>query len=170
MESKTLDFLLQYWAENNRETNTTGLTPKKGSAEKGNEADKNIVPFYLKFFNQNNQSKVIGSKPDTNPREQKIGMLTREFLNYTSNIRIQVIDEDEKMDILGWWNSRRILYPNLFHIVIDLFSAQATSVQSERLFSKAGIFLGKDRTSILKENLRKSFCLSEWLRYDYKDY
>ena len=43
---------------------------------------------------------------------------------------------------------------------MDIFSAQPTSVQSERLFSKAGIFLGKDRGKMLKENLRRSFCVS----------
>jgi hypothetical protein len=51
-------------------------------------------------------------------------------------------------------------------MAMDVFSAQATSVQSERLFSKAGVFLGKDRCKILKANLRRSFCLSEWLKSD----
>lgn len=103
-----------------------------------------------------------------NSKENKLVTLKQEFLSYTNNIRIQVIDEEDKIDILKWWDARRLLYPNLFQMVMDLFSAQATSVQSERLFSKAGVFLGKDRTRLLKENLRKSFCLSEWLKCNYK--
>ena len=98
---------------------------------------------------------------------QKSFVLRSEFENYISNITntsVMETEEEEPITCLKWWEMRRILYPNMFKFVTDVFSAQATSTQSERLFSKAGIFIGKDRASMSKQTLRKSFCVSEWLK------
>ena len=95
--------------------------------------------------------------------KQDNNRLNQEFQNYIKSSFLNM-EEEKNLTITQWWNSRRLLYPNLFRMAMDIFSAQPTSVQSERLFRKAGIFLGKDRGKMIKENLRRSFCVSEWMK------
>ena len=89
-----------------------------------------------------------------------------EFSSYMNHI--SRFEEEENIDLLDWWKVRKQVFPNLSRLAGDVLSAQASSTSSERLFSKAGIFLGKDRAKMQKENLRRAFCLGEWLKSKIK--
>ena len=149
----------------------TDFTKKKTTEKNQNEGKKG-TPFYIKFYRNPSQIPLDQRssneiKPESELKQETITRLNQEFQNYIKSSFLN-IEEEENLSISQWWNSRRLLYPNLFRMAMDIFSAQPTSVQSERLFSKAGIFLGKDRGKMLKENLRRSFCVSEWMKSEIK--
>ena len=50
----------------------------------------------------------------------------------------------ETKDVFSWWNENKFRYPNIFQFVKKYLILPATSVSSERVFSKAGeIILAK---------------------------
>ncbi|KRT78170.1 hypothetical protein AMK59_7458 [Oryctes borbonicus] len=62
---------------------------------------------------------------------------------------IEDVPLERKQNPLEWWKTRELLYPNLSKLAKKYLSAVATSVPSERLFSKAGLAIS-DRRSRLK--------------------
>lgn len=54
---------------------------------------------------------------------------------------------------LEWWESNRHLYSRLHPIAIKYLTVVATSVPSERLFSKAGLTVNKQRSSMKPKRL-----------------
>jgi len=47
-----------------------------------------------------------------------------------------------------WWKDDRANYPRLVHLALKYFEIPATSVLSERLFSKAGEIISRRRASL----------------------
>lgn len=58
---------------------------------------------------------------------------------------------------LKWWQVRSILYPELSNLVEKYLSVMATSVSSERTFSKSGQILSERRSSIQPKKNGKDF-------------
>ncbi|CAI6365689.1 unnamed protein product [Macrosiphum euphorbiae] len=56
---------------------------------------------------------------------------------------------------LKWWSERKLLYPRLFEMVKRRLCVPATSVSSERVFSKAGMILNSKRTRLTTEKVEK---------------
>ena len=63
---------------------------------------------------------------------------------------------NRQLDPLKWWSERMLLYPRLFEMVKRRLCVPATSVPSERVFSKAGIFNSK-RTRLTTEKVEKKY-------------
>lgn len=61
---------------------------------------------------------------------------------------------------LEWWKSNSHAYPRLHQIAIKYLSVVATSVPSERLFSKAGLTATKQRSRIKPKRLSKILFLN----------
>jgi hypothetical protein len=99
-----------------------------------NKIKEKITPLSLRFFNESN------SKPS-----QK-----NELTNYFSEPRIQNVEED----ILNWWKINQIRFPVLSTIARDYLAAQATSVPSERGFSRSGLTITNLRNSLHPATVR----------------
>lgn len=61
---------------------------------------------------------------------------------------------------LETWNAMKVVYPNLFKLAAKYFCVVATSVPSERLFSKAGATATKNRSRLTGSRLSKLLFLS----------
>lgn len=73
-------------------------------------------------------------------------------------------------DPLKYWLKVKDVYPNLYKIATKYFVTVATSVPSERLFSKAGIVISQKRSRLLSERASKLLFLQSvpnqyWEKY-----
>lgn len=62
---------------------------------------------------------------------------------------------NRQLDPLKWWSDRKALYPRLFEMAKKRLCIPATSVPSERIFSKAGLVLNTKRTRLTSDKLEK---------------
>jgi len=62
---------------------------------------------------------------------------------------------NRQLDPLKWWSSRKQIYPRLYEIVKRRLCVPATSVPSERVFSKAGLVLNSKRTRLTTSKVEK---------------
>ncbi|XP_016661483.1 zinc finger BED domain-containing protein 1-like [Acyrthosiphon pisum] len=62
---------------------------------------------------------------------------------------------NRQQDPLKWWSERKLLYPRLYEMVKRRLGVPATSVPSERVFSKAGMVLNSKRTRLTTEKVEK---------------
>lgn len=81
---------------------------------------------------------------------------------------------DEKIDLFNWWIERKSMFPNLFKLALKIHSIPASSMQSERTFSKSG-FIVNNRRSRLNPNtvenlvlLNKNFDFEVCLKHFFK--
>jgi hAT family C-terminal dimerisation region len=58
-----------------------------------------------------------------------------------------------QMDPLAWWRSHKSSFPYLSHVARSLFSVQATSAASERVFSSAGFISSATRSVMSPDTL-----------------
>jgi len=58
-------------------------------------------------------------------------------------------------DLLKWWSDRQKLYPRLYEMVLRRICVPATSVPSERVFSKAGLVLNAKRPRLTTDKVEK---------------
>lgn len=58
-------------------------------------------------------------------------------------------------DPIKWWSNRQKLYPKLYEMVLRRLCVLATSVPSERVFSKAGLVLNAKRTRLTTDKVEK---------------
>lgn len=66
------------------------------------------------------------------------------------------------VNICKWWRDHEVEYPVLANICKDLLCIPATSVPSERLFSRAGLTITKLRNRLGDESARHLLCVSDW--------
>jgi len=62
---------------------------------------------------------------------------------------------NRQQDPLKWWSDRKLLYPRLYEMVKRRLCVPATSVPSERVFSKAGMVLNNKRTRLTTDKVEK---------------
>lgn len=56
-------------------------------------------------------------------------------------------------NLKGWWIKRRLIYPNLFKLFVQVSCIPASSASSERDFSLAGNIITEKRSSIQSQNV-----------------
>lgn len=71
--------------------------------------------------------------------------------------------DDDFADPCKWWSLHSLQFPRLSVIARRYLSSPATSVPSERVFSKAGIIVNKLRNSLHPDNVNRLVCLNSWL-------
>lgn len=64
-----------------------------------------------------------------------------------------------KEDPLELWEEMKGVYPNLYRMALECFSVVATSVPSERLFTKAGLTATKSRNKINMNHNLFGYCV-----------
>nr|CAD2125202.1 unnamed protein product [Meloidogyne enterolobii]CAD2181706.1 unnamed protein product [Meloidogyne enterolobii]CAD2186721.1 unnamed protein product [Meloidogyne enterolobii] len=88
-----------------------------------------------------------------------------EVNEYLHSKRLQITDDPFKY----WSGENSIKWPLLTKLSHRYFSAPATSSESERLFSTAGLVVSNLRTRLLPDNVEKLLFLHNNLKiYDYK--
>lgn len=80
-----------------------------------------------------------------------------ELSNYLS---IERASMDE--DILEWWSTNAKSFPRLARMARDYLAICASSVPSERLFSKAGLIIRKHRSRLSNKNAEYLLCMNSW--------
>jgi hypothetical protein len=61
--------------------------------------------------------------------------------------------DPEKLDIFKWWDGHQFQFPMLSRAASALHSIPATSVSSERLFSKATLLFSNNLRNRFKNNI-----------------
>nr|CAH7720965.1 unnamed protein product [Callosobruchus chinensis] len=70
-----------------------------------------------------------------------------------------------KDDPLKWWQARGLLYPQLADLAKKYLCVMATSVPSERIFSKSGQTLSEKRSTIKPKRMEKILFLNANQRF-----
>lgn len=70
-----------------------------------------------------------------------------------------------KGDPLEWWRIRQLVFPNLSKVARKHLGIVATSVPSERIFSKAGVLVSERRNRLNPENVEKIIFLNANFEY-----
>jgi hypothetical protein len=65
-------------------------------------------------------------------------------------------------DPFGWWSVNAKMFPTLSKLAQRYMTMQATSVESERLFSIAGHVISRRRTRLSVMTVRQLLCLRSW--------
>lgn len=68
----------------------------------------------------------------------------------------------KNQDILLWWKLNNKQFPTLARMARDYLNISATSVPSERLFSKASLIVRKHRNRLTPESAKYLLCLNSW--------
>jgi len=64
---------------------------------------------------------------------------------------------------LDWWNVYAGAHPLLANLAIRYLVTPATTVPCERIFSKSGLIVSKNRAALSPANVNKHVCLNNWL-------
>ncbi|MGH0125645.1 UNVERIFIED_CONTAM: hypothetical protein FKN15_028197 [Acipenser sinensis] len=75
-------------------------------------------------------------------------LIQREMMIYASETPLNISE-----DPLIWWKNNQTRFPSLAALAKSMLSIPATSVLSERVFSKAGMLVNKLRSSLKPENV-----------------
>ncbi|XP_043474024.1 uncharacterized protein LOC122506095 [Leptopilina heterotoma] len=65
-------------------------------------------------------------------------------------------------DILEWWKKHATILPNLARMSRDFLCTSATSVPSERLFSRSSLVIRKHRNRLSNNSITQLMCLNSW--------
>ncbi len=84
-----------------------------------------------------------------------------ELIRYFSEPRVVMSDEH---NILKWWKDNQSRFPTLAKMARDYLAMQASSVPSERGFSKSGLTVSNLRNRLNPETVRYLMCLQSWFK------
>lgn len=68
----------------------------------------------------------------------------------------------KKTNILEWWKKHETILPNLARMARDFLCTSATSVPSERLFSRSSLVIRKHRNRLSDNSITLLMCLNSW--------
>ena len=89
-----------------------------------------------------------------------------EFAKYILQASFMMPSESEsEIDLLDWWSKSELQYKNLSFMARDLLSVQASSTESERMFSLCGRIMTKSRSKLGAGKLKKTICLNSWIKF-----
>lgn len=128
--------------ENNNYTNPTSST----SSIPKNEFDIDFSELFL----QSTYSSTSSASETT---------YNTEIGDYFST---KQVSHNEK-DIITWWKNHETIFPFLSKMTRDVLATSATSVPSERVFSRAALIIRKHRNRLNADSIRSLVCLNSWL-------
>ena len=102
------------------------------------------------------RSRAVANSPSDTPDVHRRDSLCRELDSYLQQPAI-----DRAACPLEWWSQNKLNFPNVARVARDLLCVPATSVPSERLFSKAGDVVTKKRNSLKPGKAEKIIFLME---------
>ena len=99
------------------------------------------------------------SDDEEEDEDKNIDLLKIELENYRKEPKL-----DEDIDAIEWWKARRFQYPTLIQLVRKYLCIPATSTQAERVFSKLGLTLTKQRLCMSSSNVDKVLFLGDRMK------
>lgn len=87
------------------------------------------------------------------------GSITAEISRYMGEVL-----EPRDCDVLEYWRSRETVYPGLAAMAKCYLAIPATSVSSERVFSKTKAVIGPQRARLSPSSIEMLLCLKDWYR------
>lgn len=87
---------------------------------------------------------------NVDPETRKRSAMKNEFASYMASLLMNVKSDDNAIlsDPLSWWKMHATTYPHMAILVEKYHCITATSVSSERMFSKAGSITTKKRNQL----------------------
>jgi hypothetical protein len=85
--------------------------------------------------------------------------------NEEINEYFNLAQEPERTDVINWWKTHENSFLCLSNFAFDILCIPATSVPSERIFSKAGDLITKKRNKLSENSIRSVMCLSSFNSY-----
>ncbi|KAG6501653.1 hypothetical protein ZIOFF_041536 [Zingiber officinale] len=79
-----------------------------------------------------------------------------------------VLPRAENFDILSWWKTNGIKYPNLLKMARDILVIPVSTVASESAFSDSGRLVSPHRSRLHPDTLEALMCARRWLWNDMK--
>ncbi|GKC96516.1 zinc finger BED domain-containing protein RICESLEEPER 2 [Tanacetum coccineum] len=104
-------------------------------------------------------------KENSNKRARNDRLTSSEYERYVTTDFISHLRPDEfaYFDVLGFWKAKESMFPILSRMAHDILSVQATSVDSESVFSTSGRVLSIRRTRLTPSSLEMCMCLKDHL-------
>ncbi|XP_046686986.1 E3 SUMO-protein ligase ZBED1-like [Homalodisca vitripennis] len=180
---EVIDKRLNVYENNRTSAKATFLDPrfkKKAFGVESNaqNAQKWVIEELTKLQPESRQPHTQSLPPQPEPRqseednlwetfEKKVAELTT-FQTPTSSATIlinQYIELpylDRKANPLQFWEERKHIFPSLYKLAQMYLCIPATSVPSERLFSKAGMVANERRNRLLPKKLDSILFLNSW--------
>nr|CAD2166666.1 unnamed protein product [Meloidogyne enterolobii]CAD2184097.1 unnamed protein product [Meloidogyne enterolobii] len=145
---------------------STEVKEKSNKGEKSSSTKTCAVADLFNEYERDNEMENMLNTQLPSPAElnahQKAEVEVNEYLH---SKRLQITDDPFKY----WSGENSIKWPLLTKLSHRYFSAPATSSESERLFSTAGLVVSNLRTRLLPDNVEKLLFLHNNLKiYDYK--
>lgn len=79
-----------------------------------------------------------------------------------------VLPRSQNFDILNWWKTNGVKYPNLQKMARDILAIPVSTVASESAFSTSGRIVGPHRNRLHPTTLEALMCCRRWLWIDEK--
>lgn len=73
---------------------------------------------------------------------------------------------NERINVFDWWMERKSMFPNLYKIAMKMHSIPASSMQSERTFSRSGMVVSNRRTNLDPHTVESLIMLNK--NFDFK--
>lgn len=80
-----------------------------------------------------------------------------------------VLPRTENFDILSWWKTHGVKYPNLQKMARDILAIPVSTVASESAFSSSGRLVSPHRSRLHPATLEALMCARRWLWNEVKD-
>lgn len=87
-------------------------------------------------------------------------MVTEQLIEKEIDSYFQLPKVSFEQDPITWWSLNRSMFPYLSILVRQVLCCQATSVASERVFSRAGHIISDQRASLTEEHCSQLIFIS----------
>lgn len=124
------------------------VTSQKPTAPVSNVSQQGKKSLWSQFDNKIEKMATVSSQPSTGPYI--------ELRRYLEEPHI-----GRYADSLAWWKEHATLFPKLHNLARKFMCTPASSVPSERLFSKAGELISHRRSSLKEENINMILFLNK---------
>ncbi|KAF7776844.1 hypothetical protein Agabi119p4_5237 [Agaricus bisporus var. burnettii] len=98
------------------------------------------------------------------PALQSSATTEDELKVYLSTGPVTSSDPRKPLDVIMWWREHETTYPRLSQVARDHLCIPASSVDVERIFSKARIVLSDLRNRLAVQTVRSLICVGEWIK------
>lgn len=142
-------FLHKYWAKDSPDSIS------EASSAQGIHSQADIPPTFTTSFMEEVDEETSAETMD------------EEYQRYLSLPRQTKRDVNGKpiaIDPIAWWQGRRVEFPILSKMALDVLSIPAVSAECERVFSQGKLTMTSQRHRMSATTLELLLCLKNWLR------
>lgn len=148
------------------------------------DAKSGLEKFWATWYRDTGTSSnaKLGSRLGLLCQPSDLGSTKREesaYQQWLNSRTVRLADESTELDRylrlelpmpiespIQWWMERRLVFPTLSQMALDIFAIPAMAADCERAFSLAKLTLTSQRLSMAPPTLEKVQCLKNWIRRD----